>query len=50
MIRGHVTNIGTMEVDGETQTGIFVEVTRADLKDQGLNLFCKDVEIKVIEK
>lgn len=39
MIQGRVTNVGTMIVNGEQLTGIFVETTKAALMDTPLPLY-----------
>jgi hypothetical protein len=39
MIQGRVTNVGTMIVNGEELTGIFIETTKAALTDTPLPLY-----------
>lgn len=43
MLKGHVSAIGDIDVDGDPYTGIFIECNRNDLKDLSVLLFGKDV-------
>jgi len=42
---GRVIRSGTIDVDGESMDGIFVEIPKPILKDNPINLLYKDVSI-----
>jgi hypothetical protein len=44
MIKGKLSVIGRMEIDGEELTGAFVECSEEELKEN-VNLFCENVTI-----
>ena len=48
-IRGKLTMAGTMNVDGEQLTGVFVECSIEELRSNRLNMY-SEVEIKPVEK
>lgn len=45
MIKGRLSIIGDMVVDGEELTGVFVKCSRDELKKGCGDLFCEEVEI-----
>lgn len=46
-MKGEVINIGTMEVDGTTMTGVFIQVSKKDLKEENFNLLYRRVKVEV---
>jgi len=50
MINGAVTHIGTMDVDGDLATGIFVECSQEDLKNIGKNMFGMYVIVSTVNE
>jgi len=48
-IKGRCVVAGTIDVDGETMDGLFIEVPMAILRNSKNTLYC-DVEVRVAEK
>jgi len=48
-MQGEITAIGTIEVDGDIVTGVFVEIPKEVLAKEKMNFTFKKVEISIIE-